>query len=170
LETIMSFPRSPAVAVWLLAATSTFGISEAWANDAETGKLHPWVLLAVFWGAALLSVSIHYLFLYLPHAALRARRAWHRRVGEGARLSRRVRMRWQHAVHAWERFRRLTLQRVRMHAPLAWAQATRGWETMQRTAGRVWQHQPMAGARRAPSMVGGALIGWSRSALKALRA
>ena len=166
----MSFPRSPAVAVWLLAATGTFGISDAWANDAETGKLHPWVLLAVFWGAALLSVSIHYLLLYLPHAAGWARRAWHRRVGEGARFGRRVGAHWLHAVRGWERLRRLALQRVRMHAPLAWAQAAQGRETMQRAARRVWQQPPMAGARRAPSMVGGALIGWSRSALKALRA
>jgi hypothetical protein len=170
LETIMSFPRSPAVAVWLLAAAGTFGSSEAWANDAETGKLHPWVLLAVFWGAALLSVSIHYLLLYLPHAALWARRAWHRRVGDGARFGRRVRAHWWHAVHGWETSRRRALQRLRMRAPLAWVQAAQARETMQRTARRVWQQQPMAGALRAPGMVGGALIGWSRSALKALRA
>jgi apolipoprotein N-acyltransferase len=130
LETIMSFPRSsPAVAVWLLAAAVAFGTGEAWAAyDMHPSKLQPWVLLALFWGVALLSAAIHYLLRALPQAA------------------------------AW----------LRQRAPSP-AVATQGWELVKDATRRGWEQQ-MAGARRAPAAVSGTVIGWSRSARKALRA
>ena len=156
----MSFPRSPAVAVWLLAAGGVYSIGPAWADDAQTGKLHPWVLLAVFWGAALLSVSIHYLLLYLAQAAAWTRRSWHQQAGQRARLRKRARL---YVVHTSGAVSRSARQLIRSHPMLesAWSLAGQGWEAAKRAS-----EQQMAGARRAP----GALIGWSRSALKALRA
>src|SRR5262249_11265978 len=47
----------------------------------------------------------------------------------------------------------------------AWSLAGQGWDATRRTC-----EQQMANARRAPSAVTGALVGWSRTALKGLRA
>jgi hypothetical protein len=88
----MFLPRSPAVAVWLLAAAGACSITPAWAATAQTGKLHPWVLVAVFWGAALLSVSVHYLRQLLAQAADWARHSWQRSAPARARLLRRARL------------------------------------------------------------------------------
>jgi hypothetical protein len=184
----MSFLRSPAAVAWLLAAAGACTIGDAWADDAQTGKLHPWVLIAMFWGVALASVSIHYLLPYLAQAAGWARRAWLQPAAARTRLA------WVAWVYlartpAWARrfwrqhaaaSMRLAM-RVRVHLALAAGALKRstgrlahgrialasisalvgqGWDVARRT----WEQQ-MAGARRAP----GTLIGWSRSALKALR-
>jgi hypothetical protein len=165
-ETVMSFPRSPAVAVWLLAGAGAYNIGAAWADDAQTGKLHPWVLLAVFWGVALLSVSIHYLLVYLAQAAVWARRRWHQQDEQRARLRKRARLAMAHTLGAVRRsVRQLAerddmLARAASVAAQAWFVAARTWDATR----RAWEQQ-VAGARRAP----GALVGWSRSALKFLR-
>ena len=91
-ETIMFLLRSPAVAGWLLAGAGAYSTGAAWAGNGQTGKLHPWVLVAVFWGVALLSVSVHYLRQYLAQAAAWARRSWHQNAPERARLMRRARL------------------------------------------------------------------------------
>ena len=57
----MSIHRSLAAALWVLAAAAVFAIGASWAADAQDGKLTPWALVALFWGAALVSVLIHYL-------------------------------------------------------------------------------------------------------------
>src|SRR5262245_22187686 len=64
-ETIMSLHRSLAAALWLLAAAGAYALAASWADDAQSGKVQPWVLVAVFWGAAAVSVAIHYLSRYL---------------------------------------------------------------------------------------------------------
>jgi hypothetical protein len=64
-EKIMSMHHSLAAALWLLAAFGAYILAASWANDVQSGKLQPWVLLMVFWGAALASVAIHHLSLYL---------------------------------------------------------------------------------------------------------
>jgi hypothetical protein len=162
----MSLFRSPAVAVWLLAA-GAYSIGPAWAGNAQTGKLHPWVLVAVFWGAALLSVSVHYVRQYLPQAAAWTRRAWHRNAPVRARLMRRARLHVARTSAGLSAGLSVGLRRsrqlVRSHALLAgaWSLAHQGLDA----ANRAWAQQ-MAGARRAP----GALLGWPRSGLRALRA
>src|SRR5262245_49722030 len=60
-EMIMSRHRGLAVALWVLAAAAAFAIGAAWADDARSGKITPWALVALFWSAALVSVLIHYL-------------------------------------------------------------------------------------------------------------
>jgi Na+/proline symporter len=155
----MSFSRSPAVAVWLLAGAGAYSIGAAWADDAQAGKLHPWVLVAVFWGVALLSVSIHYLLQYLAQAAVWARR-WHQQAEQRARLRTRVRIAMAVGAGGLRRSARQLVLRGEL-LTAASSVAAQAWDATR----RAWEQQ-IAGARRAP----GALIGWSRSALKALRA
>jgi hypothetical protein len=57
----MTTHRSLAAALWLLAAAVAFVICTAWAGEARSGKMPPWALVAVVWGAAGVSVAIHYL-------------------------------------------------------------------------------------------------------------
>jgi hypothetical protein len=57
----MTTHRNLAAVLWLMAAAAAFAIGAMWAPDAQSGKLSPWALVAFFWGAALLSVLIHYL-------------------------------------------------------------------------------------------------------------
>jgi hypothetical protein len=64
-ETIMSMHRSLAAALWLLAAAGAYAMAVSWADDAQAGKLHPWVLVVVFWAAAAVSAAIHHLSHYL---------------------------------------------------------------------------------------------------------
>jgi hypothetical protein len=61
----MSMHRSLAAALWLLAAVGAYVLAASWAGDAQTGKIHPWALIALFWGAALVSVAIHHLSRFL---------------------------------------------------------------------------------------------------------
>src|SRR5262245_55122192 len=84
-ETIMSFLR-PAVGVWLVAAAGAYGIGAAWAGNGQAGQLAPWVLVAMFWSAALLSVLVHYLVRYLVQAAGWTRRSWLQHAPARARL------------------------------------------------------------------------------------
>jgi hypothetical protein len=171
-----------------VAAAGAYGTGAAWAGNGQTGKLHPWVLVALFWSAALLSVLVHHLPAFLTRAAGWTQRSWHQHAPARARLQRRARLGlaqaalhvrrvWHRRATEWARRTgraRLTLARTagslvrsgrhlaRGHAALVGAGtlAGLGWET----ARRAWE-QHIAGARRAP----GALIGWSRSARKALR-
>jgi hypothetical protein len=107
LETIMHFLRSPAVTVWLLAAAGAYGTGAAWADNGQTGKLHPWVLVALFWSAALLSVLVHHLLAFLAQAAGWTQRSWHRHAPARARLLRRARLGLAQALlqasHVWDR-------------------------------------------------------------------
>jgi hypothetical protein len=177
--------RSPTVAVWLLAGAGAYSTGAAWAGNGQAGEFHPWVLVAAFWGVALLSVSVHYLRQYCARAAAWARRSWHESAPERARLLARARLtlaqtsvgaRRSWHRHATEGARRLGRARLTLaqtagsvmrsarhlsHRHAAPARAGQGWMAARRSS-----EQPIAGARRAP----GALIGWSRSALKALRA
>jgi hypothetical protein len=61
----MSKHRGLAVGLWLLAALGACALATHWAGDGLRGKLQPWALVAVFWGAALMSVAIHHLSRYL---------------------------------------------------------------------------------------------------------
>jgi len=77
----MSMHRSLAAGLWLLAAAGAYAVAVSWADDAQTGKVHPWVLVVVFWGAAAVSVAIHHISHYLadqleqaPDALKRSRR------------------------------------------------------------------------------------------------
>jgi hypothetical protein len=61
----MSMHRSLAAALWLLAAVGAYELVASWAGDAQSGKIHPWALVALFWGVALVSVAIHHLSRFL---------------------------------------------------------------------------------------------------------
>jgi hypothetical protein len=65
-----------AAALWLLAAAVGLAAGVEWADNARSGLLTPWALVAFFWGVALVSVAIHYLAYYFaeaPHALKRYR-------------------------------------------------------------------------------------------------
>jgi hypothetical protein len=77
----MSMHRSLAAGLWLLAAAGACAVAASWADDAQTGKIHPWVLVVLFWGAAAVSVAIHHLSRFLaeqlaqaPEMLVRSRR------------------------------------------------------------------------------------------------
>jgi hypothetical protein len=74
----MSMHRSLAAALWLLAALGAYELAASWAGGAQTGKIHPWALVAVFWAVALVSVAIHHLSRFLSD-----------RIAEGAEALRR---------------------------------------------------------------------------------
>src|SRR5262245_6458739 len=57
----MTTHRSLAAALWLLAGAAAYAVCTAWAAEAQSGKVPPWALIALFWGAAGVSVAIHYL-------------------------------------------------------------------------------------------------------------
>ena len=76
----MTMNNSLAAALWLLAAAAAFASGPTWAGSMQNGMMTPWALVAFFWGAAVLSVSIHYLAHCLAQAphALKRRRSGHR--------------------------------------------------------------------------------------------
>jgi hypothetical protein len=82
LEKIMSLHHCLAAALWLLTALGAYALAASWAGDAQTGKLHPWVLVIVFWAAAAISACIHYLSHSLAQAPDALRHYWrqHRAV------------------------------------------------------------------------------------------
>ena len=57
----MTTHRSLAAALWLLAGAAAFAVATSWMSQAQSGKVSPWALVAFFWGAAGVSVAIHYL-------------------------------------------------------------------------------------------------------------
>jgi hypothetical protein len=77
-ETIMSMHRSLAAALWLLAAAGAYAVAASWADDAQTGKLQPWVLVVVFWAAAAVSAAIHHVSHYLAGQLAQAPEAFRR--------------------------------------------------------------------------------------------
>jgi hypothetical protein len=79
----MTTHRSLAAALWLLAGAFAFVGSAWWAGEVQSGKVPPWALVAFFWGAAGVSVAIHYLSQG-PDALRRYR--LHRATSVGARL------------------------------------------------------------------------------------
>ena len=173
--------RSPAVAGWLLAGAGAYSTGAAWAGNGQTGKLHPWVLVAVFWGVALLSVSVHYLRQYLAQAAVWARRSWHQSAPERARLMRRARLTLAQASagarrswhrHATEGARliaraRLTLAQASAGARRSWHRhATEGARliararlTLARTAGSLMRSVRHLAHRHAALASAGTLVG-----------
>jgi hypothetical protein len=72
----MTRNNSLAAALWLLAAAAAFAAGPTWAGSMQNGMMSPWALVAFFWGAAALSVSIHYLAHYLAQAAHTLKRHW----------------------------------------------------------------------------------------------
>jgi hypothetical protein len=57
----MTTHRSLAASLWLLAGVAAFAIANSWMSQAQSGKVSPWALVAFFWGAAGVSMAIHYL-------------------------------------------------------------------------------------------------------------
>jgi hypothetical protein len=78
LEKIMSMHHSLAAALWLLTAVGAYTLVASWADGAQSGKVHPWVLVIVFWGAALVSMAIHHLSLYLSKCLAQGQDAFRR--------------------------------------------------------------------------------------------
>lgn len=72
----MSMHRSLAAGLWLLAALGAYALAAFCLGDAQRGKIQPWALVAVFWGAALVSVAIHHLSRYLSDCLDGAAAAW----------------------------------------------------------------------------------------------
>jgi hypothetical protein len=145
----MSMHRSLAAALWLLVAAGAYGASTAWADGAHTSKVHPWVLIALFWGAALVSVAIHHLALHLARASEALKGYWLNHAARRAQLGARAR----------HRLARLYAAGQSLLANF-WSLLASGREV----ARHAWS-QHKAEARRGP----GVLIGWSRSARRALR-
>ena len=88
----MTRNNSLAAAMWLLAAATALAAGPTWAGSLQNGMMSPWALVAFFWGAAALSVSIHYLARCLAQAPDALNRWWsaHRAAAArwaGARLA-----------------------------------------------------------------------------------
>lgn len=153
----MSKHRSFAAGLWLLTAAGAYGVGAAWADGAHTSKVHPWVLIALFWGLALVSVAIHHLSLHLARASDALKAYWRDRAAHRAHLRARARLllgRLSVAV-------RSTLAELEGRLGTARASLSPGWNAVK----QAWS-QYKAEVLRAP----GVLIGWSRSAFRARRA
>jgi hypothetical protein len=72
----MSMHHCLAAVLWLVTAVGAYALAGTWADDAQTGKLHPWVLVIVFWAAAAVSAGIHYLSHSLAQVPDTVRRFW----------------------------------------------------------------------------------------------
>jgi len=72
----MSVHHGLAAVLWLLTALGAYEIATFWADDAQAGKLHPWVLVIVFWAAAAVSAGIHYLSHSLAQLPDALKRGW----------------------------------------------------------------------------------------------
>jgi hypothetical protein len=142
-ETIMSVHRSLAAALWLLAAAGAYAAAVSWAEDAQTGKLQPWVLVVVFWSAAAVSVAIHHLSRYLADHLAQAPGLLRRSRRHLAQ--RRHLLSWLHLPrgrHALDR-PRLHLARGRDVVRRVWPYLAQGRDALR----RVWgQHGAAANA------------------------
>jgi hypothetical protein len=78
----MSLHHCLAAVLWLLTALGAYALAASFADDAQAGKLQPWVLVIVFWAAAAVSAGIHYLSHSLAQVSDAMRRYWlqHRAV------------------------------------------------------------------------------------------
>src|SRR5262245_24255550 len=72
----MSLHHCLAAVLWLVTALGAYALAASWAGDAQTGKMHPWVLVIVFWAAAAISAGIHYLAHSLAQVPDALRRYW----------------------------------------------------------------------------------------------
>jgi hypothetical protein len=72
----MSVHHSLAAVLWLLTALGAYEVAAYWADDAQAGKLQPWVLVILFWAAAAVSAGIHYLSHTLAQLPDALRRYW----------------------------------------------------------------------------------------------
>ncbi len=139
----MSLRRNLAAGLWLSVFAGACGLDTAWAGTAlPASKVQPWVLVALFWAVALISVAIHHLARHIVRGGLVLMRS------AVAHTSRSL----QAAQKAPAALARLA-EAVTSSLSLRWMMLTYAWE------------QHAASARRAPR----AVIGWSRSALRALR-
>lgn len=155
----MSMHRSCSAALVLLAAAGVYGVDAAWAGNGQTGKFHPWVLIALFWGVALVTVVVHHICIYVARVSTTLEQSWHNHVTQRPAPWPRATLSFALASAATLAKRHLARGQERLATvPTA---LHRGWNVVRHACG-----QRAAGARRAP----GALIGWSRTALKALRA
>ena len=72
----MSVHHCLAAVLWLVTAVGAYALAAFWADGAQAGKLHPWVLVIVFWAAAAVSAGIHYLSHSLAQLPDAAKRYW----------------------------------------------------------------------------------------------
>ena len=72
----MSVHHCLAAVLWLVTAVGAYALAAFWADGAQAGKLHPWVLVIVFWAAAAVSAGIHYLSHSLAQLPDTAKRYW----------------------------------------------------------------------------------------------
>jgi hypothetical protein len=72
----MSVHHCLAAVLWLVTAVGAYALAGTWADDAQAGKLHPWVLVIVFWAAAAVSAGIHYLSHTLAQMPDTVKRYW----------------------------------------------------------------------------------------------
>jgi hypothetical protein len=72
----MSVHHSLAAVLWLVTAVGAYALAAFWADDAQAGKLQPWVLVIVFWAAAAVSAGIHYLSHLLAQLPDTVKRRW----------------------------------------------------------------------------------------------
>ena len=83
----MSLHHCLAAVLWLLTALGAYALAASWAGDAQAGKLHPWVLVIVFWAAAAISAGIHYLSHSLAQVPDALRHYWRQhRAAIGAHI------------------------------------------------------------------------------------
>ncbi|MBO0766156.1 MAG: hypothetical protein J2P50_16420 [Hyphomicrobiaceae bacterium] len=151
--------RSLAAALWLLAAAGAYAMVISWADDAQTGKLQPWVLIVVFWAAAAVSVAIHHLSRYLTGQLAQLPEALRRSPHHPARARHLVSLSQRYLARGLERFERLGAHFAQRREALSrmWPHLTLGQDPLT----RAWrQHRRTAGAPTTPHRVR-----WSRSAL-----
>lgn len=139
----MSMHRSRAAALVLLAAAGVYGVDAAWAGNGQTGKFHPWVLIALFWGVALVTVVVHHVCIYVARVSTALKRSWHNHATQRRPLWPRAAFSFALASagtlasrHLARGQERLATVRVVLH---------RGWNGVRRA-----YRQRAAGARRAP--------------------
>jgi hypothetical protein len=143
----MSMHRSLAAALWLLAAAGAYAMAVSWADDAQSGKLQPWVLVVVFWAAAAVSVAIHHLSHYLADQLAPLPEAfghYRRHLGQARHI---VRPFWRHLARGFE-----TLDSLRPHLATGREVRNRVWPIAQGQDLRTppWgQHGAAAGAPNA---------------------
>ena len=57
----MTMQRGLTAVLWLVVGAAMLAAGAAWMDEAQSGKMSALVLVAFFWGAALVAVLVHYL-------------------------------------------------------------------------------------------------------------